>query len=50
MEDYKTLIVEIRKDSETWNEKNKDAGTVDFLTAVMEHHESTAWVLRSYLN
>lgn len=50
LSDYETLIVEIRKDIETCNEKNKDAGTVDFLTAVMEQHESTAWVLRRYLN
>ncbi|MFY7732990.1 MAG: Dps family protein [Bacteroidia bacterium] len=50
LEDYETLIVEIRKDIETCNEKNKDAGTVDFLTAVMKQHESTAWVLRRYLN
>ncbi len=50
LEDYETLIVEIRKDIETCNEKSKDAGTVDFLTAVMEQHESTAWVLRRYLN
>lgn len=48
--DYETLIVEIRKDIETSNEKNKDAGTVDFLTGVMEQHESTAWILRRYLN
>ncbi|MFA9213918.1 MAG: Dps family protein [Candidatus Methylacidiphilales bacterium] len=48
--DYETLVVEMRKDIETCNEKNKDAGTVDFLTAVMEQHESTAWVLRRYLN
>ncbi len=50
LSDYETLIVEIRKDIETCNEKNKDAGTVDFLTTVMEQHESTAWVLRRYLN
>jgi len=48
--DYETLIVEIRKDIDTCNEKNKDAGTVDFLTAIMEQHESTAWILRRYLN
>lgn len=50
LEDYETLIVEIRKDIEACNEKNKDAGTVDFLTAIMEQHESTAWILRRYLN
>lgn len=48
--DYETLIIEIRKDIETSNEKNKDAGTVDFLIGVMEQHESTAWILRRYLN
>lgn len=48
--DYEALIIHIRKDIETSNEKNKDAGTIDFLTSVMEQHETTAWILRRYLN
>lgn len=48
--DYETLIVHIRKDIEASNDKSKDAGTIDFLTGVMEQHETTAWILRRYLN
>jgi starvation-inducible DNA-binding protein len=32
------------------SDKNKDAGTTDFLTGVMQEHETTAWILRRYLN
>ena len=48
--DHETVIVELRKDIETCSEKIKDAGTCDFLTKVMEDHETIAWVLRRYLN
>jgi len=50
LEDHETVIVELRKDIEVSNDKNKDAGTTDFLTGLMEQHESTAWILRRYLN
>ncbi|MES2380674.1 MAG: DNA starvation/stationary phase protection protein [Bacteroidota bacterium] len=46
--DYEKLIVEIRKDID--KSKDKDVVTIDFLTGVMEQHETTAWVLRRYLN
>lgn len=46
--DYETLIIEIREDIE--GSKHKDLVTIDFLTKVMEQHETTAWVLRRYLN
>lgn len=48
--DHESLIVELRKDIEVCSEKNKDAGTSDFLTGIMEQHETTAWVIRRYLN
>ncbi len=48
--DHESLIVELRKDIEICDEVNKDAGTTDFLTGVMEQHETAAWVLRRYLN
>jgi len=48
--DYESVIVQLRKDIEVCNEKNKDAGTTDFLTKIIEQHETTAWVLRRYLN
>lgn len=48
--DYESMIIQLRKDIEVCNEKNKDAGTTDFLTGIIEQHETSAWVLRRYLN
>lgn len=48
--DHEAVIIELRKDIAVCNEKNKDAGTTDFLTGLLEQHESTAWILRRYLN
>lgn len=47
--DHEALIVELRKDIEKCQE-NKDAGTTDFLTAIMLQHETFAWILRRYLS
>jgi starvation-inducible DNA-binding protein len=48
--DHELFITELRKDVEVCANKNKDIGTVDFLTGLMEQHETTAWVLRRYLS
>jgi starvation-inducible DNA-binding protein len=48
--DHETVIVQLRKDIDTCAEKNKDAGTADFFTGLLEAHETTAWVLRRYLD
>ena len=48
--DHETLIIQLRKDIVHSVKKNKDAGTADFLTRLMEQHETTAWILRRYLN
>lgn len=48
--DHETIIVQLRKDVDTCSEKTKDAGTADFLTGLMEQHETMAWILRRYLN
>ncbi|HTA61930.1 MAG TPA: DNA starvation/stationary phase protection protein [Bacteroidia bacterium] len=50
LKDHESIIVELRKDIDDCATKNKDAGTADFLTGLMEHHETTAWILRRYLN
>jgi starvation-inducible DNA-binding protein len=50
LEDHETVIIQLRKDIEHCTEKCKDAGTADFLTGLMEKHETTAWILRRYLN
>jgi starvation-inducible DNA-binding protein len=46
--DHETVIVEVRKVLKEC-EKNKDAGTLDFLTGIIQKHETIAWVLRRYL-
>ena len=48
--DHESVITELRKDIDVCADKNKDAGTVDFLTGLMEQHETTAWILRRYLS
>ena len=48
--DHEAVIVQLRKDIEDSTEKNKDLGTADFLTGLMEQHETIAWILRRYLN
>ena len=50
LSDHELLIVELRKDIDKLSSNNKDAGTTDFLTGIMEEHETTAWILRRYLN
>jgi starvation-inducible DNA-binding protein len=48
--DHETVIVHLRKDVELSAEQNKDAGTADFLTGLMELHETLSWTLRRYLD
>ena len=48
LKDHETVIQALRKDVEDCAEKFKDAGTADFLTGLMERHETTAWTLRRY--
>ncbi len=49
LNDHEKMVRHIRKDIEG-NEELSDAGTVDYLTGLMEQHETTAWILRRYLN
>jgi len=48
--DHESVIVKLRANIDESADKNNDAGTADFLTGLMEQHETTAWVLRRYLN
>ena len=50
LSDHESVIVKLRKDIDESSEKNKDAGTADFLTGLLEQHETIAWILRRYLN
>lgn len=49
LKDHETVIKELRDDVDKC-EKLGDAGTTDFLTGIMEQHETIAWVLRRYLD
>lgn len=50
LKDHETVIMQLRCSVDACVKENKDAGTADFLTGLMEQHESTAWILRRYLN
>ena len=50
LEDHETTIVHLRSSIEQCAEKYKDAGSADFLTGLIEEHETIAWTLRRYLN
>lgn len=50
LKDHETIIIQYRKDIEECSSKYKDAGTTDFITGLMEQHETIAWTLRRYLN
>jgi starvation-inducible DNA-binding protein len=47
--DHETVIIQLRANIITCAEKQGDAGTADFLTGLMELHETTAWILRRFL-
>ena len=47
--DHESIIEFIRSDIREFGEAHKDAGTVDFVTSLMEKHEKTAWMLRAHL-
>lgn len=50
LEDHEIIISELRKDVDAFLAENKDAGTADFLTGLMEEHETIAWTIRRYLS
>lgn len=47
--DHEMIIKVLRNDIEEVQEQYKDAGTADFMTALMETHEKMAWMIRSHL-
>lgn len=48
LQDHESCIIFLRKAIEECDEEYKDAGTTDFLTGLMEDHETIAWKLRRY--
>ena len=49
LSDHENVIIGLRKDIDNITHANKDAGTADFMTGLMEQHETIAWILRRYL-
>jgi len=49
LDDHETIIRILRNNIADLSKESKDFGSIDFLTGLMEQHEKTAWMLRSYL-
>lgn len=47
-EDHEQVIRNLREHVDKAQDEFHDAGTADFLTALMEGHEEMAWMLRSF--
>jgi starvation-inducible DNA-binding protein len=49
LEDHEAVITKLRAFVEKCAEKYNDAGTADFLTGLMENHETIAWTPEVFL-
>ncbi len=50
LKDHESVIKALRGFIDECDDNIKDKGTADFLTGLMEKHETIAWTLRRYLN
>jgi starvation-inducible DNA-binding protein len=50
LEDHESVIVFIRENIKPFADKLRAEGISDYITGLMEHHEKTAWMLRSHLS
>ena len=48
--DHESVVKALRVAVDDCDKKFKDAGTADFLTNLMENHETIAWTLRRYMD
>jgi starvation-inducible DNA-binding protein len=49
LNDHEAIIRRVRGNIDVVGDKFHDVGTQDPLTGVLEKHEKSAWMLRSYL-
>ena len=49
LKDHDQIVRNLREQVEQCTSEFKDDGTADFLTSLMEEHEKTAWMLRSFI-
>ena len=50
LKDHESVIIALRKGIDDCDDKFSDKGTADFLTGLMQEHETLAWTLRRYLD
>jgi len=50
LNDHEKVISNLRDIITEMEEENNDFGTIDFLTSIMQSHESKAWTLRKYIS
>ena len=48
--DHEAVVRQLRTDLAVAVDRHHDVGTSDFLTGLLERHEKTAWMLRSFLS
>jgi starvation-inducible DNA-binding protein len=49
LNDHEQIVRNLREHIEQCSTEFEDDGTADFLTGLMEQHEQTAWMLRSFI-
>ncbi|MDD7886624.1 Dps family protein [Flavivirga sp. 57AJ16] len=50
LSDHEAIITNTRKMIVNMEKDSEDFGTIDFLTSLMQLHESQAWMIRNYLS
>jgi len=50
LDDHETIIRALRKNITDFADTHKDLGSSDFVTGLLQKHETTAWFIRSYLS
>ncbi|SES19418.1 Dps family protein [Pedobacter rhizosphaerae] len=48
--DHESILIHLRENIDTFAATLKDAGTSDYITGLMETHETMAWMLRAHLS
>jgi len=48
--DHESILIHLRENIGNYADALKDAGTSDYITGLMETHETMAWMLRAHLS
>ncbi len=50
LEDHESILIHLRENIDGYANSLKDLGTSDYITGLMEKHETMAWMLRAHLS